>query len=388
MRKKTRRCGSLCLAAVMAAMLAAPVQAASLSDYDEATRTRLQDQVLEYDEIPALVSLYNPDMQQAYVRMEDSLSVYRNGMTEYKNRAAELDREADKASENGDMAESMVYKTNEAAMRSMAKEYKKAVERAESVSSTRSLMQAEDTITMYVQQMVQGYAQMESGCRIGEKSVELAQAAYDSAVVQSGLGMASAGDVKAAENSLQTAQAGLRAAEEGKNAMKQNICMMTGWDYQADMTIAGVPELDLGQIESVNLQADTEKAINNNYELISIRQGKANTTVTKNVRERNLSEKEQEIRISMTSLYETLRQKLSEKEGADAAWAAAQKEREALDRKQQLGMVGRLEYLQGELAYLQAESAKQAADLELRKAYEEYEWQVTGISVSGTAGEQ
>lgn len=90
----------------------------------------------------------------------------------------------------------------------------------------------------------------------------------------------------------------------------------------------------------------------------------------------------------MTSLYETLRQKLSEKEAADAAWAAAQKEREALDRKQQLGMVGRLEYLQGELAYLQAESAKQTADLELRKAYEEYEWQVTGISVSGTAGEQ
>lgn len=387
MRKQIRR-WSLCMAAVMTAMLSVPAQAASLSDYDEAARIRIQDDVLEYDEIPALVSLYNPDIQQAYARMEDALAVYRSGMTEYKNRAAELDREAENASESGNVAESMVYQMNAAAMRTMAKEYKKAVERAESVSSTRSLIQAEDTVTMYVQQMVQGYAQMETGCEIAQKGVELAQAAYDSAVVQSGLGMASAADVKAAENSLQTAQAGLRAAEEGKNAMKQNICMMTGWNYQADMTIAAVPELELSQIESVNLQADTEKAINNNYELISIRQEKANTTVAKNVRERNLSEKEQEIRISMTSLYETLRQKLSEKEGADAAWAVAQKEREALDRKQQLGMVGRLEYLQGELACLQAESAKQTADLELRKAYEEYEWQITGISVSGTAGAQ
>ena len=90
------------------------------------------------------------------------------------------------------------------------------------------------------------------------------------------------------------------------------------------------------------------------------------------------------VRISMESLYETLRQQVITWEGADASWQAAKKDRAALDQKYQLGMIGRLEYLQGELAYLQAESAKLSADISLQKAYEDYLWQVKGVSVGGT----
>ena len=56
-----------------------------------------------------------------------------------------------------------------------------------------------------------------------------------------------------------------------------------------------------------------------------------------------------------------------------------------MDQKYQLGMVGRLEYLQGELAYLQAESAKLGADISLRKAYEDYLWQVKGVTVTSSS---
>ena len=118
---------SLCclgVAAVMAVSSPAAAMAASLSDYDEATQEKLLDDTLEYNEIRALVSLFNPSMQQAQITMDDSLSVYRNGMTEYKDRAAELRREADKAEDDGDLQAYATYEMNAQIMNELANQYK------------------------------------------------------------------------------------------------------------------------------------------------------------------------------------------------------------------------------------------------------------------------
>ncbi len=379
---------SLCclgVAAVMAVSSPAAAMAASLSDYDEATQEKLLDDTLEYNEIRALVSLFNPSMQQAQITMDDSLSVYRNGMTEYKDRAAELRREADKAEDDGDLQAYATYEMNAQIMNALANQYKDVVEQSERMSTQRSIVSAEDMLTRAVQQMVQGYAQLDLGCQVAEKGVELAQAAYDSALTQQSLGMATDADVKSAANSLASAQAGLKSAQDSRASLKSSICLMTGWDYDADITIGAVPEPDLEAIDSVDVASDTERAVNNNYDLVSLRhERRATSTVKQNVRDRNLQDTEASVRIAMESLYETLQQQRTSWDGVDAAWQKAVNDKAALDQKYQLGMVGRLEYLQGELTYLQAQSAKLSADISLRKAYEDYLWQVKGVTVTST----
>lgn len=387
MKRKSFSACCLGMAALMTFSAPAAAMAASLSDYDEATQEKLMDDTLEYSEIRALVSLFNPSMQQAQITMDDSLSVYRNGMTEYKDRAAELRREADQAEEDGDMAAYATYEMNAQIMNELANQYKDVVEQSERMSTQRSIVSAEDMLTRGVQQMVQGYAQLDLGCRIAEKGVELAQAAYDSALTQQRLGMATDADVKSAANSLESAQAGLKSAQDSRASLKSSICLMTGWDYNADMTIGAVPEPDLEAIASVDVAADTERAVNNNYDLIAIRhQSRATSTPAQDTRDRNLQDTEAAVRIAMGSLYETLQQQKTAWDGANAAWQKAENEKAALDQKYQLGMVGRLEYLQGELTYLQAQSTKLTADINLRKAHEDYLWQVKGVTVASTSG--
>ena len=376
-----KRC--LGAAAVLTLICSAPAGAASLSDYDEEVRERLLDNVLEYGEIRARVSLFNPSMQQTQMTMDDSLEIYRNGMTEYKERAAELRRERDKAEEEGDLEAYMNYEMNAQILIQIANQYEDVVEGAERMSAQRSVVSAEDMLTRGVQQMVQGYAQLEQGCRTAAKAAELAEAAFRSAQTRQSLGMATEDEVRAAENSLESAKAGLKAAEDSRNSLKSSICMMTGWDYNADIEIGPVPEPDMEAVRAADPETDTEKAVNNNYELISVRHGsRATSTPKQEMRDRNLRDGEAAVRISMESLYGALTEQAAAKEGADAAWEAAQKERAALDQKYGLGMIGRLEYLQGELTYLQAEGAKLASDISMRKAYEDYLWQIKGLSIA------
>ena len=322
---RRQKWNSLCclgLAALLAAASPGAVRAASLSDYDEETQAKLLDDTLEYSEIRARVSLYNPTLSQARITMDDAMAIYRNGMTEYKDRAAELRRKADEAEEDGDLLTYAAYEMNAQIMNELANQYKDVVEQSERMSTQRSIVSAEDLLTRGVQQMVQGYAQLDLGCTIAEKGVELAEAAYNSTVTQQGLGMATEADVKAAENSLASARASLASAQASRASLKSSICLMTGWDYDADITIGPVPEPDLEAIAAADLEADTEKAVNNNYDLIAIRhQSRATSTPAQETRDRNLRDTEASIRIAMGSLYETLQQQRAAKEGADAAVA-------------------------------------------------------------------
>ena len=142
---RRQKWNSLCclgLAALLAAASPGAVRAASLSDYDEETQAKLLDDTLEYSEIRARVSLYNPTLSQARITMDDAMAIYRNGMTEYKDRAAELRRKADEAEEDGDLLTYAAYEMNAQIMNELANQYKDVVEQSERMSTQRSIVSA------------------------------------------------------------------------------------------------------------------------------------------------------------------------------------------------------------------------------------------------------
>ena len=62
-------------------------------------------------------------------------------------------------------------------------------------------------------------------------------------------------------------------------------------------------------------------------------------------------------------------------ESGQIAWQAAQVQKAN-------GMLSNIQYMQQELAWLQAQSGYKCADLALQQALQNYKWAVAGVSVS------
>ena len=352
---------------------------------DDASWERLQDNVLEYDELEDRVANFNPTMLQIVRTIDDSYDTVSENAADYQEAANDFLRLYEDAVDEGDYESAYMYQINRRIALQMSSTYLKQENRKDTIMD-RNTRQYRKMFTSACQQLMVAYNQMAVNQATLEKQVELYGQMAALARTQGSMGMNTQTDILSAEANLHSAQSSLTQLNDQMASVKRSLLLMTGWDYDADITIGPVPEPDMEAIAAADLEADTEKAVNNNYDLIAIRhQSRATSTPAQETRDRNLRDTEASIRIAMGSLYETLQQQRAAKEGADAAWQKAVNDKAALDQKYQLGMVGRLEYLQGELTYLQAQSAKLSADISLRKAYEDYLWQVKGVSVASTA---
>lgn len=233
--------------------------------------------------------------------------------------------------------------------------------------------------TSGVQQMMIGYYQALSSKELVDTAVELAQAAYDSTVTQFAVGMATATDVQAAEKSLQGAMVQQQTLQDTLTTLLQQMRMMTGWSYDADMVLGEVPEPDLDRIATMNPANDLERAIGNNYTLIDLRSMSGKGTANRNAKFGLMDDAEGKVKVELESLYQSILEGKTAYEAAQTAFQAAQITMDGNELKNQMGMLGRLEYLQLKIAYLQQKVALTTASLNLRQDMENYDWAVQGL---------
>ncbi|MFR5600838.1 MAG: TolC family protein [Lachnospiraceae bacterium] len=369
------------LAAVMASATPFAAMAAELSDYDEATQARLQDNVMEYDELPALIAVYNPTIKSINTTVDDQLASLEGNIDDLNTNAGKLYWEADDYKNAGNQQAYMLYKATADQVRAAAKAYQEGLDKAKSHSATRSIRSAEYGLTSAVQMLMINYQSLEAQREMVAKSKELAEAAYQSTQTQIALGMATEADLLNAQKAVEQATNGLITIESNLTMIKQNLCMMTGWSYDANPEIRRIPTMDLGRINNINLEEDKQKAIGNNAQLISQRSGSSagSTMRERDSRKRNIDEAEQQLCIELEQQYLAIQQKKIAYEAANAAFASAETAKHAADTKYQNGMIGRLEYLQAEVAYLTKKAAKEQADMALLQAVNDYEWTVKGL---------
>ena len=86
------------------------------------------------------------------------------------------------------------------------------------------------------------------------------------------------------------------------------------------------------------------------------------------------------MRSRMQSLYEQLKAAKLQYEGAEAAYQSASITYTSLQKKQQAGMLGQSDYLQGVADYYSALDARETAVVNLNQAWETYDWTVKGVS--------
>lgn len=394
-------------AATMAFLLAAsaPFQAfaeeANPDSSYSVDQERLTDNQLDYDEIGARVKEYYGPIKSAYNMVR--------GMTEDQGQIAVNERimaddlisqarAAEDLAKDQTGMDQMINKATAKAlrktanqMRTMANNMDRSLSRK--TSSEKQIDRQANSLILNVEMMLNQYQQLQSQRTIAAKGVELATAAKQLQNTMQAQGMAVDADVLSAAASLSSGQSQLNTLDAGIEQIRKMLCSFTGYDEASNPVFGEVPAADPSYIATVNVAEDKEKAVNNNYELISlrgqtgggmtdlqIRTSKTTTQIANKLR--NVEYSEENVRSNIQALYDAMEEKNSSYSAAKTAYESGQISWQAAQVQKANGMLSNIQYMQQELAWLQAQSGYKCADLALQQAIQNYKWAVAGASVS------
>ena len=394
-------------AATMAFLLAAsaPFQAfaeeANPDSSYSVDQERLTDNQLDYDEIGARVKEYYGPIKSAYNMVrgmtEDQGQIAVNERTMADDLISQARAAEDLAKDQTGM-DQMINKATAKAlrktanqMRTMANNMDRSLSRKN--SSEKQIDRQANSLILNVEMMLNQYQQLQSQRTIAAKGVELATAAKQLQDTMQAQGMAVDADVLSAAASLSSGQSQLNTLDAGIEQIRKMLCSFTGYDEASNPVFGEVPAADPSYIATVNVAEDKEKAVNNNYELISlrgqtgggmtdlqIRTSKTTTQIANKLR--NVEYSEENVRSNIQALYDAMEEKNSSYSAAKTAYESGQISWQAAQVQKANGMLSNIQYMQQELAWLQAQSGYKCADLALQQAIQNYKWAVAGASVS------
>lgn len=362
---------------------------------------RLTDNQLDYDEIGARVKEYYSPIKSAYNMVrgmtEDQGQIAVNERTMADDLISQARAAEDLAKDQTGM-DQMINKATAKAlrktanqMRTMANNMDRSLSRKN--SSEKQIDRQANSLILNVEMMLNQYQQLQSQRTIAAKGVELATAAKQLQNTMQAQGMAVDADVLSAAASLSSGQSQLNTLDAGIEQICKMLCSFTGYDEASNPVFGEVPAADPSYIATVNVAEDKEKAVNNNYELISlrgqtgggmtdlqIRTSKTTTQIANKLR--NVEYSEENVRSNIQALYDAMEEKNSSYSAAKTAYESGQISWQAAQVQKANGMLSNIQYMQQELAWLQAQSGYKCADLALQQAIQNYKWAVAGASVS------
>ena len=362
---------------------------------------RLTDNQLDYDEIGARVKEYYGPIKSAYNMVrgmtEDQGQIAVNERTMADDLISQARAAEDLAKDQTGM-DQMINKATAKAlrktanqMRTMANNMDRSLSRKN--SSEKQIDRQANSLILNVEMMLNQYQQLQSQRTIAAKGVELATAAKQLQNTMQAQGMAVDADVLSAAASLSSGQSQLNTLDAGIEQICKMLCSFTGYDEASNPVFGEVPAADPSYIATVNVAEDKEKAVNNNYELISlrgqtgggmtdlqIRTSKTTTQIANKLR--NVEYSEENVRSNIQALYDAMEEKNSSYSAAKTAYESGQISWQVAQVQKANGMLSNIQYMQQELAWLQAQSGYKCADLALQQAIQNYKWAVAGASVS------
>lgn len=394
-------------AATMALLLAASVPFQTFAAEENpagsycADQQRLADNQLDYDEIGARVKEYYGPIKSAYAMArgmkEDQGQIAVNSRTTADDLLSQAKAAEDLAKEQSGM-EQMISKATARALRKSVNQLRttansldRSLERKS--SSEKQIDRQANSLILNVEMMLNQYQQLLSQRTIAAKGVELATAAKQLQDTMQAQGMAVDADVLSAAASLSTSQSQLNQLDAGIEQIRKMLCSFTGYDEAANPVFGEVPSADPSYIATVNVTEDKEKAVNNNYNLISLRsqtgggmtdlQIRTSKTTTQTANKlRNVEYSEENVRSNIQALYDEMEEKNASYTAAKTVYESGQIAWQAAQIQKANGMLSNIQYMQQELAWLQAQSGYKCADLALQQALQNYKWAVAGVSVS------
>lgn len=360
--------------------------------YTQEKWAALRDNVLEYEELNDLIHEYNATVLNNRAEYDDyrgkSSDRFKN---DYADTVQDLYDASDKMLENVD-EDQPGYASALAGSISTRIQAQRMQETADSENMDGDIKKLEydrqeADLVRTAQTKMNQYWQKAKNRQSLEASLSLAQARQSAAAVRVQEGLEPQARLMEAQEAVQSAQAAIQAGDQEMDTVRRELCVLTGWSYDASPEIREIPvtcAVDLGVID---LEGDKQRAVEQNYALRAAK-GKMNNTnygtVQNKVLQVNVSEAEQKIKTDVENRYQNLKQAQSDQDQAAAELALEQRNLDAASRKLENGSIKRNEYLEIQDGYAAKAAAEQVSALKLTQAQEDYWWAVNGLADAGS----
>ena len=359
--------------------------------YDAATLSKLQDNVLEYDELALRVREYNPNISEAWRKYGESKEDYQNMLTELESTYDDSMDNIDAVLKPLKQAEKLMpqLKGTVKQMSSLKSGYHSLVQGIRdtvtnwdtSKRNTSQIRQYEKQVISGAQSAMIGYNTIVDNKATLETMVDLYQKQCDMYQRMAALGLANQTDVVSAQISLIGAKSQLASLQSQEDSVYRTLCLLLGYDTDSGVEIRNLPDFDMSRLDGMNLEADTKKAIGNNYTLIGQRtSAKGETNAQIAARLNTIEEGEQKLTIEMQRLYQDVLDKKAAYEAAMTGYEAAEKSNGAAQRQYQNGLLSEMQYVGTQISYNQKKVAKESAELDLWTAMNAYDWGIEGLA--------
>ena len=374
--------GMMLAAAPLTAMAGSPEFARSAEEWE-----KLRDNVIEYDEIAGLIHEYNATVQK------DSID-YAEFRREYGDTNDEV---ADKYRELADDLMSVDYPdiddSGYGARMAMiigneqqAKQYRQTADDALEDSYVKYMTncQTEANLVASAQTEMINYYLNQLQLQIAEKSKEMQQDSYQSAVNRRAVGMATDVDVLTALENVHNADQTIQNSRTAIDTGRQKLQVMLGWKADDTPEIREIPAVDPERIAAMNPDADKEAALANSYaQIINIRKlENAKSEDKRETLQTTVAENERSIYAALSASYQSVLAAKTSYDLAAAQYGLEQQNQQVADRKVTTGEISQLEYRTQTNTTEISRLEVAVAELNLFQAMETYDWKVNGLAGS------
>lgn len=382
---KFRKWISGSMAAVLCSGLL-PVQALAQSPefaYSAEKWATLRDNKLEYDEIADLVHEYNSTVLQNEISWKDEKDDDNDDVAQdYYDAANDI-----YGNINYPDSDDSNYGSQVAAALSSEMQADRLMEQGdESVEDNETIRlgydQTEDQLVKQAQELMISYWSAYYSMNSLEQTKLLAETSYQSEQLRLTAGLSTQSSVLTAREAVSTAEASILSAKTNLESTKENLCLMLGWAYGADVEIGELPEPDLEAIDAIDLEADIQTALENNYslKLTAKRLANARTTTVRETQQQTQKNQKEAVSNDVKSCYDSLILARSNYQQALSAYELEKNSLDTASRKLSAGTITANDYQTRQSACLTAEVSVRTKKLDLLTAMVDYQWAVNGLA--------
>lgn len=392
-RTRTTFCGAPLLAAALfgAALLgtAFPITAWASPEFAHTAEkwASLRDDVMEYEELADLIHEYNVTVINNRLEYDEYRGKSHDDLKNaYQDLANHLLDASDKVMDTTDEDQATYGQVaaSAALTRVQAEENQDLADAHNEDSYVKKLEydRQEASLVKEAQEKMNLYWQKASQKPALEEAARTAQSEYEAMAVKADQGMAVLAELLSAKEKTEAAQAAIETNNKEQDALRRELCVMTGWSYDASPEIRGIDVPRADEVEAIDLAADKEKARSANFiQAANERRLKYSGNGTQfEVMERKVDSGLLQIEADVEAKYKLLEQALADFVQAEGELELAVKENQAAQRRYGLGSISRNECQKQQDGLTSKQSARDMAGLKFRQAMEDYRWAVNGLA--------
>ena len=405
-------------------------------EYTEEVYAQLQDNVIEYNEIPLLIEEYNPtleNMRDMYHDQKNSYKDVEHLKDQIYDGAESMQEGADMLSDMASLYEGLMQMTvtpmppmppmppggvtppgggmtpgpmippipgldmsklgtsyadvtySAALLRQQSEQMYLMADTVTEMTPEMMRIKMSDTtragLTQGAQSAMIGYHQLLLQKENLNDTISLLEDVVRSTEGRMSIGLATQSDVLKARQNLENARSGLLAIDSGIISTRQSLGLLLGWKHDSVPEVREIPAVDLSVIATKNPDTDIPKAIEANYtmrvQLLDL-ENKTYGSVEKTTLERTIKDQKEQIAASIRNLYQDILVKQGDYQMAQTALALETTKMQSAELKYGVGAIGRMEYRQQQNAFHTKETALKTAELALFQAISTYDWAVAG----------